>query len=131
MTTTTTRRAILAGAAALPALAVPAIASEADPTFAALAHYEAVDRRTNAFLELEPGSDEPGHAAWEAQRRVDMDEWNAARDAILNATPTTAAGAVAAIRFVLDDPAYGTEDGEDMASLLRSLERAITRLVRS
>ena len=48
-TTTTTRRAVLAGAATLPALAIPAIAMSAvaDPIFAA------IDRHKTAYAEFE------------------------------------------------------------------------------
>jgi hypothetical protein len=52
MSATSTRRAILAGAATLPALSVPAVAStQDDPIFAAIAHLKTVSAETYRLAE--------------------------------------------------------------------------------
>jgi hypothetical protein len=54
MTNTSTRRAVLAGAAAMPALSLPAIAIEPDPIFAAIKKHKGLEKdRLNLWLEFD------------------------------------------------------------------------------
>ena len=84
MTRTTSRRAILAGAASLPALAVPALASSAtDPVYAAIACCRAVDVAHMAKTKGEPPMPSPEYEAWEAVLIASDDSTNAARLALV------------------------------------------------
>ena len=53
MTATSTRRAVLAGAAALPALSLPIIAAEPDPIFEAIERHRAPESAFSDFLKTE------------------------------------------------------------------------------
>ena len=108
MTTTTSRRAILAGAAALPALAMPAIASATvDPIFALIeAHRVAFPRRLEAqratgeipLLE-DPDCGEADRALHAADDEAFEADMNAAF-ALVTVPPTTMAGVLALIDYV-------------------------------
>ena len=100
MTTITSRRAVLAGAAALPALAMPAIASSAsDPLFAAIEHH----RIARAAFWDESVSEEIM-----AERGKEADQELAD---LLATRPTTVAGMVAVLRY-LDHHLEQFEDGD-------------------
>jgi hypothetical protein len=101
MIATTTRRAILAGTAALPALSLPAVA-QTDPIFAALDRYkEAHAACVAAFKACEDLTYEtPGAKALE-DWTADLHETDS--DLMVNLlemTPTTAAGCAAMLRQV-------------------------------
>jgi hypothetical protein len=106
MTTTTSRRAILAGAASLPALNIPAQAAQPDPIFAAIERHRAAravwwespDGETNE--ESENRLDRAGGAA--EQTLAD----------VLSTKPTTIAGCVALLRHVHDHLTTYEEGGE-------------------
>ena len=126
MTSKTTRRAILAGAAVLPALAIPAAASSADPAYSAIERYKAFDVEATAFSEQEPELQSPEHPAWEVKREADMDKFNALRDAMLQTVPTTRAGATALIIAASTHYAGdGYIDSEDAMILLDTLAKAV------
>jgi hypothetical protein len=110
MTKQTTRRAVLAGAAALPVLSLPAIAipAQVDPVFAAIERHRQADAAHARSCLGEPRSHEPEFAEWE---RVEEFSCHAAHEALgdlLGTTPTTIAGCAAALRYV---EAYTTENG--------------------
>jgi hypothetical protein len=138
MNTTTSRRAVLVGAAALPAMSLTAIAAETDPIFAAIdnarstrTEYSAVNNISGNMSSSDPGYEEAdartyraGDVMWEAQH------------ALFDTTPTTAAGAIALIgqveeilqfyrgpdgtgcwNFLTGDP----EDKPDIEKLLASI----------
>jgi hypothetical protein len=107
-TPTPTRRAILAGIATAPALAVPALAigNEPDPIFAAIERHKALNA---AFAEVLHGMCE-----FEAQHGVaaaGIDEWErreeeagnterAACDEMIATAPTTLPGLLALFRYI-------------------------------
>jgi hypothetical protein len=86
--TTSTRRAILAGAAALPALSLPAIAGT-DPIFAAIENHRRADGACGA---AEPCEDEMMNELCDVAAK--------AYAALLALTPTTVAGATAVLLYV-------------------------------
>jgi hypothetical protein len=93
MTTTTTRRAILAGAAALPALAIiPAMAVDAagvDPIFAAIERHRQIEAAFAASGKASGNcSDELGEAEYKAYV------------GLVTMTPTTLAGCAALLRYL-------------------------------
>jgi len=89
MTATSTRRA--AGAAAVPALSLSAIASEPDPIFAA------IERHRLAEAAYERGAQE--EMTEEAFEDL-SDESHRQYIALLQTTPTTAAGCAAALLYM-------------------------------
>jgi hypothetical protein len=137
--TTTTRRAILAGAAALPAMSLPVIAAETDPIFAAIDNarstrmeYEAVNT-----ISAEMFSDDQRHDAAEAKTdRASAAMWKAQR-ALFETVPTTTAGVIALVgqveeilQFYRCPPGHGCwnfltgdgdEDKTDIGNLLASI----------
>jgi hypothetical protein len=94
--TKSTRRAILAGAASIPVLSLPAIAAGPDPVFSAIEHARATYDACDAVLRAN-GDD------WDAEicRRAD-NAWNAAHIAAFKTVPTTRAGALALIAYAFE-----------------------------
>jgi hypothetical protein len=93
MSTTIDRRAILAGAASLPAISIPAIAGEPDPIF------DAIEACRKAWRDTEDAtSDEESGAAG--------DRHATAVRQMVDIVPTTLAGLAALVNHVLeyDDP---------------------------
>ena len=92
MTVTSTRRAILAGAAAVPALSLPAIADEDDPIFAAIDRHRTAEATYVGFAESDSYSDEQfgkhGDESWKLY------------GALLATEPTTVAGCAALLRHI-------------------------------
>jgi hypothetical protein len=139
--TSLNRRAILAGAIAVPALSLPVIAAEPDPVFAAI---------------------EKARTTWERAGRVQAqnyncnsdicvevhEAWNAAHEDVFKTVPTTAAGASALIAFafecarrsatswegemgdynVADENGEMVEGGNNVADLLTSLGTHLTSI---
>ena len=127
--TTTSRRAILAGAAAIPALSLPAIAGT-DPAFAAIEKFKAADAENEKVLMLEPARPALASAdypAWEKKNEAACYKCLDALNEMLATRPTTRAGAVALIGCLLDVWGERTDDG-DMRALLQTLAKAIPRL---
>lgn len=92
MTNTTSRRAILAGAASLSALAIPAIATVApDPIFAAIEAHETATVDLNAACKANL-DDEVTSDLLIAQDKVMVD--------LLETSPTSLAGVAAVLRYV-------------------------------
>jgi hypothetical protein len=99
----TTRRAVLAGAASLPALAVaPAVAIAGDPIFLA------IDRHRRTFMQtlfdIEPsmqmyGSD-PDYEKAAAAAAAAWDRTHAAAVDLIKVQPTTLAGVIALLKYV-------------------------------
>jgi hypothetical protein len=120
-TNTLSRRAILAGAASVPALALPAVVAVAatpaiepaapDPIFAAIdEHRRLDDKQYEMWCAFQETANEPlerDHA------RVSAAAHEAAW-ALTKIRPTTAAGATALFTYVCDDVA-GLEGGEEWA----------------
>lgn len=105
MTATSTRRAVLAGAAALPALSVPALASIAgDPIFAAIERHRAayVVRMEKCQIQSETADYDPANADIVAAADDACDEASAAANALLVTPPTTMAGILALLQYVED-----------------------------
>jgi len=133
MTATTTRRAILAGVAAVPALSLPAIAAAPDPIFAALDRCRAAwdaDRAafdaTDVLEELLPYEvrtwswvvgkptmppdhvdDDPRWIAAESASALADIEHCAATTALVSTRPTTLPGLAALLNYVRDREAAG------------------------
>jgi hypothetical protein len=96
---TTSRRTLLAGAAALPVLAVPAIAAaldKVDPVYEAIEQH--CKARTAHYVKT------PGETDDEAFERIDRTSGasEAALQNLLTTRPTTVAGCAAALRHVHD-----------------------------
>jgi hypothetical protein len=121
------RRSLVAGAATLPALGVPALSSQPDPTLALAAQcrhlyaeFGATNRRQPPFRSAE----------WEADEATACDAWYASYETMAATQPKTAAGALAMIDAALEsegDHLDMTEPG--IATLLRSLRRFLSARV--
>ena len=114
MTTTTSRRAILAGAVALPAIAVPRLAISAgtqpDPIFAAIERHKTTYitwTETGKIQSETKCSDEERY--WEAQVRCRWASRASMRAgfALTNIQPTTMAGVLALLQYVEEFNAGG------------------------
>jgi hypothetical protein len=114
MTATSTRRTVLAGAAALPALSLPVMAGESDPIFAAIErHCKAEAAYIGICNSVE--SDRMTHDEITAIENGPIDGLcyasNAEYAVMLAVTPTTPAGCAALLRHI---EAYETKyAGED------------------
>ncbi|HEX3339447.1 MAG TPA: hypothetical protein VHT68_09765 [Pseudolabrys sp.] len=89
--TRSTRRAILAGAVAIPALEIPALATGLDPVISAIERA----REANAAVQALSLCDDD-----EINAVCDM--WRDAHRAAFRTVPTTAAGAVALIGYAIE-----------------------------
>jgi hypothetical protein len=110
--TTTSRRAVLAGIAAAPALAAPALAeigSSPDPIFAAIERHKVAFRTSQEAgrirvytvdCEEAPEYDAVKHKAAEEADCAATDASNDAAYALTTIRPTTMAGALALLRYV-------------------------------
>jgi len=121
MTTITSRRSILAGAAAVPALSLPAFAA-VDPIFAAIEKHRLADARyVKSF--------EPHEAAVDRGEIAEFEE--------ITARPTTAAGCAAILRHVEQYEATLHPEGlfsdwrDDIASAGRNLLSRIATALES
>jgi hypothetical protein len=131
------RRALVAGAAALPAISLPAIAapSATDPIFAAIEDHRIKNAAFNAACEQDESRE--SDAAVTAAGEV---EWMAARTMFLT-VPTTLAGIAALVSHVVECESKGREmlninmldkgDNEAAAVLLQTLNAALSQVVRS
>jgi hypothetical protein len=138
---TMNRRALVAGAATLPVVSIPAVAQcvlqEVDPIFAL------IQRHKEAFTALMTAHDATG-----GNHSEDLDiAENAAVRAMLQTEPTTIAGAAALVAYVhecerngvalanlclplLEMPEWARPDYEGYSLLLRTLDRALAAMVR-
>jgi hypothetical protein len=136
------RRNLVTSAAALPALAVAAgaheLASEPDPVFAAIEKWDALDAELLKICKLEPvDADDrplfhtPEYDAWEAAQKEPCSERMEARDVILQTAPTTAAGAVAMMKWYVRSQSYAFDEFDYPKHLFdrltEYLERAAVR----
>jgi hypothetical protein len=103
MPTTTTRRAILAGAAGVPALAVPAIATEPDPIFAAIEAHKAAWRAYVDFIRA------PAYAGVvqvppDLEQRAGelLDEVHRVAETILDVRPMTVGGVISLLDYLYE-----------------------------
>jgi hypothetical protein len=95
MTTKTTRRAILAGAAALPAFTVPALAiGQTDPIFAAIERHKRLEAIYVAYCNDEKVPDNDDHIVTSCYNS------GSAYADLVAMTPTTAAGCAAMLRHL-------------------------------
>jgi hypothetical protein len=109
-----TRRTIIAGLAALPAVSAPVAASLDDPIFAAIErHRAALSALENIDEQAEPD------AFAEAQ-----EEMGAAYDAMLATVPQTVPGCRALVDHLIDEA--GVDLGEALDVLRRALDRLAT-----
>jgi hypothetical protein len=137
------RRLLVTTAAALPALAVPAAAKtpnhERDPIFAAIEKYRTMEAafiaRCHYEDELRPA---PGNSQT-PEMLAAVNAGRAARAALANTAPTTLAGMVAYLDYVvsesdkLDELLFegGDDDGNDEArDFVRSLARGARQIAR-
>ena len=96
--TTLTRRGLVAGTAALPALSSSALAVH-DPAFAAIArHREAYAAHAKLFNRWDGRNQDPPAALARAAGNAEAKALNA----LLGTTPTTLAGAVALCRYIAE-----------------------------
>jgi hypothetical protein len=137
MSNSMNRRAILAGAATLPAISIPAFGAEPDPAFAAI---EAYKTAFDAFIararyEDDLGRDKLGLAPGDYGNTPEMqalvDSANATQQALAETVPTTLAGLAAVLKCVaeasVDDFLF---EDEEAVTFVRSIERAVIRLAR-
>jgi hypothetical protein len=96
MSDSSTRRAVLAGAAALPALSVPAIAAGPDPIFAAIERHRQLEAAHISGLSDIFDRDV------EAQSNERCSQSFHALGELVAMTPTTPAGCAAVLRYVED-----------------------------
>ncbi len=119
------RRAVLAGIAATPALAAPSLALSAvgpDPIFAAIEHHKAAYALHIADVTAEV---EPEDRWLEASANAEIDAaWG-----LVAKPPTTLAGAAAlaayTLEYKLSDLSFPDTSGDFAAALLRSLHSAM------
>jgi len=126
MHTASTRRAILAGAAAAPPLSLPAIADEDDPIFAAIEAHRAAfipEMRAARFAgSLRTGTKEfaAAHSAWDELG----ESLFAKEETLLNTVPETTAGVFALLSYARDlhtEVIYLPEDPDQWAVSAESL----------
>jgi hypothetical protein len=98
MSHATTRRAIMAGTASLPALAAPAAAFTAGPVFAAIEQFRAAWQAHEASCADEPAYGHPDKPAWEKRQGQACEAELDALRAMLQTRPTSKAGAVAMLK---------------------------------
>jgi selenocysteine lyase/cysteine desulfurase len=99
MTNTTSRRSVIVGAAALPALAMPAIASSAsDPIFAAIKRHRQIEAAYVAACN-EP-TDQAKEQAREDRANKLYGRSSDALGELVAMTPTTLAGCAAVLRYL-------------------------------
>ena len=146
MTTQTTRRAALVGAAALPAMSLPAMPGT-DPVFAAIEKYRAAKRAFMARCDYERDLEESGckltpapndHRTPEIAAIVKLHI--AARAELAKTAPTTLAGMVAYLEYAslesdkLDELLFEGSDGvsgeNDARNFLQSLSHAARQIAR-
>jgi hypothetical protein len=132
------RRAILAGAATLPAISIPALGSEPDPAFAAI---EAYKTAFDAFIARCRYEDDLGRVKLEPApddfRTPEMvalvNSSIATRQALAATVPTTMAGLVAVLKCVIEesvDQFLFEDEEEEVLIFLNSIKRAVIRLAR-
>jgi hypothetical protein len=128
--TQTTRRAVLGGAAALPAMSLPAVAAP-DPVFAAIEKFNALNAKLRGIVEPENADgniepDTPEYKAWRAAHDAASDKCWDAKNAVLATVPTTAAGALAFLKLFLSPELHFLVEDDDALfdSLVVYLERA-------
>jgi hypothetical protein len=127
------RRAVLAGLAAAPALAAPAFAlGGPDPIFAAIerhkALYAAFCRALTGMGECEKRSgfaDSPELDEWHRRESEACDAEMAAHDEMLATVPTTLAGLLALLRYVEQESGFGFGRGfkETISATVTALEQ--------
>lgn len=98
MSATSTRRAILAGAATLPALSVPAIAAAADPIFAAIERHRQAEAAFTAACHAMDNA--PSLEGAEALVGARLDRAVQEYTVLTGMTPTTVAGCAALLRYI-------------------------------
>ena len=127
MTITTSRRAVPAGAAALPTLSLPALAipAQVDPVFAAIERLRRLDAEWTANIHREPSLKSPEYDAWDEENGDTCHAYNRALDEFIATKPTTRAGAVSLIAFCLADECdkFGSDDEHSDCRPTRTLLR--------
>jgi hypothetical protein len=98
--TMTSRRAVLAGAAAMPALSLPAIAAEPDPIFAAIECSREAEAAFVEFLKTAARENQPNDEAFKRQEGELNDESIAQLADLVAMTPTTVAGCAALLSYI-------------------------------
>jgi hypothetical protein len=115
MSTVTSRRAVLAGAATLPALSLPAIAAEPDPIFRAIERHKVTFKNRMQANEIaSDASHTPeNNAIHKASEEAD-DADTAAVFALAGTLPTTMAGIQVLIDYVeaFNNGAFGGINGD-------------------
>jgi hypothetical protein len=147
---TINRRSLVASAAALPALAMPAaadqLAHEPDPIFAAIEKYRVADATFIAHCYYEDNLAGSGHKLSPAPNDFRTPEMvaaveasRAARAELAKTAPTTLAGMVAYLDYVasasdkLDELLFEHDDGEgndEARDFVRSLARSAKQIAR-
>jgi hypothetical protein len=123
MPTTMNRRAILAGAASLPAISVPAFAKSTDPVFAAIeahrlawAQFEVTTRQQSVLEETVPperrqtrlhqsiivDTDDPRWIVAERTSGAALERVGEAERALIGITPTSIPGVITLLGYVAD-----------------------------
>jgi len=121
------RRTILAGAASVPALALPAVAaisaSLPDPIFAAIERMRTAEAVCDALDENDDAIDAPVYEYWKV------------RSALARTVPTTPDGLMALSSFLLEAQAnlYGAgpyfDEADDAEAFAASLDTAVRRMM--
>lgn len=125
------RRSVIAGAAALPALGAPAIAATAtaDPVYAGIEAVKVAHAKDLATCSAEPvssngrpASGTPAYKAWEAAHDAASGAAVDAMEDLLAIVPTTAAGAIAMIDAFIqcEGPGFGDDMADHLIGSLRA-----------
>lgn len=135
MTTKQTRRAVLVGAASVPALAIlPAVALSspaADPIFAAIERQKKLWTEWDYNKHPEPSSDSPEYEAWDQWQHAAGDAYNDGLRAMLKMKPQTREGAAALIAYCLAEESgmFGSDAPDSEAVNERRLLRTIAKAI--
>jgi hypothetical protein len=135
MTTKQTRRAVLAVAASVPALAILPAAALSSPAGDSI--FAAIDRQKQLWAEWdyethpEPSHGSPEYEAWEQWQHAAGDAYNNGLRAMLKMKPQTREGAAALIAYCLaeDSGMFGSDAPESEAVNERRLLRTIAKAI--
>ena len=111
MSTALSRRTLVSSAAALPALAVPAVAIIPDPALAAVERWRVASEIHGAVCESETDARTPEeYSAWEDRSREACNASYEAMVAMVQTCPTTNAGIRAMVRLYVEQDGLDFED---------------------
>ena len=118
------RRTLVASAAALPAVAMPAVAIIPDPALAAVERWRVASEIHGAVCERETDAQTPEeYSAWDDRAREACHASYEAMVAMVQTRPTTNAGIRAMVRLYLEEDGLDFEDVTPL--LLKTIAEAV------